>query len=111
MSRSTQRSMSLAGRLSLGFISVLVLLLAVAITGIYAIHLLGRQMDRIVQTDNRKADLANQLMGALGGVAIQARSVALFTELDQKQLQVEFTADPVSVLRHHLAAQANAIAS
>ena len=92
MSRSTPRSMSLAGRLSLGFISVLVLLLAVAVTGIYAIHLLGRQMDRIVQTDNRKADLANQLMGALGSVAIQARSVALFTELDQKQLQVEFTA-------------------
>ena len=48
-------SMSLARRLALGFISVLALLLAVAVTGSYAMRLLGEQVQRIVQVDNRKA--------------------------------------------------------
>ncbi|MGC3985355.1 MAG: methyl-accepting chemotaxis protein [Pseudorhodoferax sp.] len=84
--------MSLAGRLALGFICVLLLLLAVAASGQYAIHLLGRQLDHVVQVGNRKADLANQLMGTLDAVAVQARSVALLAELDPQQLMVELKA-------------------
>ncbi|APW36459.1 methyl-accepting chemotaxis protein [Rhodoferax koreense] len=86
------RYRSLARRLSLGFVSVLALLLAVAVTGLYSIHLLGKQVDRIVHTDNRKTELANNLMGSISSLAIQARSVALFTELDPKQLDIEFKA-------------------
>ncbi len=89
MSARAPRSMSLAWRLALGFISVLLLLLAVAASGLYAIQLLGRQLDHVVQVGNRKADLANQLMGSLDAVAVQARSVALLAELDPQQLEVE----------------------
>jgi len=92
MSSRQPRSQSLARRLSLGFISVLALLLAVAVTGLYAINLLGKQVDRIVHTDNRKTELANKLMGSISSLAIQARSVALFTDLDPKQLEIEFKA-------------------
>ncbi|MDB5850174.1 MAG: methyl-accepting chemotaxis protein [Rhodoferax sp.] len=92
MSSRPPRTQSLARRLSLGFISVLALLLAVAVTGLYSIHLLGKQVDRIVHTNNRKTELANNLMGSISSLAIQARSVALFTELDPKQLEIEFKA-------------------
>ena len=92
MSSRSPRSQSLARRLSLGFVSVLLLLLAVAVTGLYSMHLLGQQLDRIVHTNNRKTELANGLMGSISSLAIQARSVALFTELDPKQLEVEFKA-------------------
>ena len=92
MSSRPPRSQSLARRLSLGFICVLALLMAVAATGLYAIDLLGKQLDRIVHADNRKTELANSLMGSISSLAIQARSVALFTELDPKQLDIEFKA-------------------
>ncbi|MDB5892485.1 MAG: methyl-accepting chemotaxis protein, partial [Rhodoferax sp.] len=92
MSSRPPRSQSLARRLSFGFICVLALLVAVAATGLYAIDLLGKQVDRIVHSDNRKTELANNLMGSISSLAIQARSVALFTELDPKQLEVEFKA-------------------
>jgi methyl-accepting chemotaxis protein len=86
------RSISIARRLTLGFVNILALLVAVAATSMYAMHLLGAHVDRIVHTNNRKSELANQLMGSISSVAIQSRSVALFTELDPKQLDVEFKA-------------------
>lgn len=85
-------SMSLARRLSLGFISILTLLLAVAITTSYALKLQGERVQRIVQVNNIKTALANDLMDSLNEVAIRSRSAALFTEMDHKQLQLEFNA-------------------
>jgi methyl-accepting chemotaxis protein len=92
MALHLSRSLSIARRLTLGFSTILVLLVAVAATSMYAMHLLGAQVDRIVHTNNRKSELANQIMGSISSVAIQIRSVALFTELDPKQLDVEFKA-------------------
>ena len=85
-------SMSLARRLSLGFISILTLLLAVAITTSYALKLQGERVQRIVQVNNIKTALANDLMDSINEVAIRSRSAALFTEMDHKQLQLEFNA-------------------
>ncbi len=102
MSIRQPRSQSLARRLSLGFISVLALLMAVAVTGLYSIHLLGQQVDRIVHTDNRKTELANQLMGSIGSLAIQARSVAMFTEMDPKQLEIEFKAAKTAMAQYQV---------
>ncbi len=81
--------MSLARRLALGFVSILVLLLAVAITSSYALRLLGAQVQRIVQVNNLKTALANELMGSLNDLAVHTRSAALFADLDRKQLEVE----------------------
>ncbi len=89
MSTPTFGSMSLARRLALGFISVLVLLVAVAATSAYAMRLLGEQVQRIVQVNNRKTELANGMMASLTTLATQVRSVALFTDLDKQQLDTE----------------------
>jgi two-component system chemotaxis sensor kinase CheA len=86
------QSMSLARRLSLGFVSVLILLLAVAITSTYALQLQGKRVQRIVQVNNVKTALANDLMENINDLAIRARSAALFTDMDQKQLKVEYNA-------------------
>jgi len=82
-------SLSLARRLSFGFISVLVLLLAIAMTSAYALRLLGRSVQQIVQVDNHKTRLANELMESISELAIRSRSVTLFTEMDRKALDLE----------------------
>ena len=82
-------SLSLARRLSLGFICVLVLLLAVAVSSAYALSLMGQSIQKIVQVDNLKTRLANDLMGSISELAIRSRSVALFTEMDRKALDLE----------------------
>ena len=82
-------SLSLARRLSLGFICVLVLLLAVALTSAYALSLLGQSIQKIVQVDNLKTRLANDLMGGISELAIRSRSVTLFTDMDRKALDTE----------------------
>lgn len=86
------RTMSLARRLSLGFISMLMLLLAVAGTGAYAIQLLGDQVKRIVEVNNLKIDLASQLMEHISNLGLSSRSAALFGDLDKKQLDIEVQA-------------------
>jgi len=80
------KSMSLARRLSLGFTSILVLLLAVALTSAYAIRLLGQHVQHIVEVGNRKTEQENRLMGSISDLAIRSRSVVLFTG---KQLAIE----------------------
>ena len=82
-------SLSLARRLSLGFICVLVLLLAVALTSAYALSLMGQSIQKIVLVDNLKTRLANDLMGSISELAIRSRSVTLFTEMDRKALDLE----------------------
>lgn len=92
MKKSRFENITLAQRLFLGFASVLVLLLAVAITSTFALQLQGNRVQRIVEVNNVKTALANDLMGNINDLAIRARSAALFTDMDTKQLQVEFDA-------------------
>jgi methyl-accepting chemotaxis protein len=83
--------LSLATRLSVGFSSILLLLVAVAATGAYSMRALGQQVQTIVQVNNVKTEVANELMSSMDNLAIQARSVALFanleTDLDGKQAE------------------------
>ncbi len=87
----TLRSLSLAKRLTVGFSSILILLTAVALTGAYAVRSLGQQVQTIVQVNNVKTDLANDLRTRIDSLAIQSRSVALFanmeTDLDGSQAE------------------------
>ncbi len=80
MFNNHSQTMSLARRLSLGFVSVLLLLLAVAITTLFAIKLQGEKVQRIAQVINLKTSLANDLMGSISELAIRSRSSALFTD-------------------------------
>jgi len=89
----TLRSLSLAKRLTAGFATVLLLLLAVAATSAYSMRVLGNQVQTIVQVNNAKTEVANDLLSSIDALAIQTRSVALFanleTDLDGKQAAAE----------------------
>ncbi|MBK9236019.1 MAG: HAMP domain-containing protein [Rhodoferax sp.] len=89
----TLKSLSLAKRLTAGFATVLLLLVAVAITGAYSMRVLGQKVQTIVQVNNAKTEVANDLLTSIDSLAIQTRSVALFanleTDLDGKQAALE----------------------
>jgi methyl-accepting chemotaxis protein len=85
--------LSLAKRLTAGFATVLLLLLAIAATSAYSMRVLGNQVQTIVQVNNAKTEVANDLLSSIDALAIQTRSVALFanleTDLDGKQAAAE----------------------
>ncbi len=89
----TLRSLSLAKRLTAGFATVLLLLVAVAATSAYSMRVLGQKVQTIVQVNNAKTEVANDLLTSIDSLAIQTRSVALFanleTDLDGKQAAAE----------------------
>ncbi|MBK6293024.1 MAG: HAMP domain-containing protein [Rhodoferax sp.] len=89
----TLKSLSLAKRLTAGFATVLLLLVAVAATGAYSMRVLGQKVQTIVQVNNAKTEVANDLLTSIDSLAIQTRSVALFanleTDLDGKQAALE----------------------
>ncbi len=99
MSMSFFNQPSLARKLTLGFVAVLLLLVAVAATSAYSLSLLGNKLERIVRVNNRQTELTNELLDSINRVTIHSRSVALFTELDPKQLQVEFKAAESAITR------------
>jgi methyl-accepting chemotaxis protein len=90
---------SLARKLTLGFVAVLLLLVAVAATSAYSLSLLGNKLERIVRVNNRQTELTNEMLDSINRVTIHSRSVALFTEMDPKQLQVEFKAAESAIAR------------
>jgi methyl-accepting chemotaxis protein len=85
--------LSLAKRLTAGFATVLLLLVAVAASGAYSMRVLGQKVQTIVQVNNAKTEVANDLLSSMDALAIQTRSVALFanleTDLDGKQAAAE----------------------
>ncbi|MFO1261952.1 MAG: methyl-accepting chemotaxis protein [Rhodoferax sp.] len=87
------QSLSLAKRLTVGFATVLVLLVAVALISAYSMHALGQKVQTIVQINNAKTELANDLLSAMDSLAVQTRSVALFanleTDIDGKKAEAE----------------------
>ena len=89
----TLKSLSLAKRLTAGFATVLLLLVAVAATSAYSMRVLGQKVQTIVQVNNAKTEVANDLLSSIDALAIQTRSVALFanleTDLDGKQAAAE----------------------
>ena len=89
----TLKSLSLAKRLTAGIATVLLLLVAVAATSAYSMRVLGQKVQTIVQVNNAKTEVANDLLSSIDALAIQTRSVALFanleTDLDGKQAAAE----------------------
>ena len=89
----TLQSLSLAKRLTAGFATVLLLLVAVAASSAYSMRVLGQKVQTIVQVNNAKTEVANDLLSSIDALAIQTRSVALFanleTDLDGKQAAAE----------------------
>jgi nitrogen fixation/metabolism regulation signal transduction histidine kinase len=87
------QSASIAKRLSFGFGCVLVLLIAVAITGGLAMKGMGGHLKQISEVNNLKTKLANDLMNHISDMAIQARNITLFTDVGKIDGQAKLIAD------------------
>ncbi|MEK8050226.1 methyl-accepting chemotaxis protein [Ideonella sp. DXS22W] len=74
---------SIRGRLWGGCGLLLALLVGVAAVGAAALQRNGSQVQQIVEVNNRRAELAHQLLNGINGMAIQARSITLLTDLKE----------------------------
>jgi methyl-accepting chemotaxis protein len=84
---SSLKSMSIAMRLTAGFVSVLVLLAAVAATSALSMQIVTAQMQQIVDVNNHKTELANSMLNSINQLGIHSRTVALL--YDVKLIQAE----------------------
>jgi methyl-accepting chemotaxis protein len=81
------KSMSIATRLTLGFVSVLVLLAGVAATSNIAMRMVSGQMQQIVEVNNLKIELASGMLNSINQIGLHTRTVALL--YDAKLIQQE----------------------
>ena len=81
------KSMSIAARLTLGFVSVLVLLAGVAATSQVAMRVVGGRMQQIVEVNNLKIELASTMLNSINQIGLHTRTVALL--YDAKQIKQE----------------------
>jgi methyl-accepting chemotaxis protein len=84
------KSMSIATRLTWGFVSVLVLLAGVAATSNVAMRMVSGQMQQIVEVNNLKIELASSMLNSINQIGLHTRTVALL--YDAKQIQEEAAA-------------------
>ncbi len=84
------KSMSIATRLTGGFVSVLVLLAGVAATSNVAIRTVSSQMQQIVEVNNSKIELASGMLNSINQVGLHTRTVALL--YDAQLIQQEAAA-------------------
>jgi methyl-accepting chemotaxis protein len=74
-------SLSVGARLSAGFGFLLVLLLALAGQGAFELVSADQRLTRIVEVNNRRTELANNLLDQINSMAIQTRTITLLTDL------------------------------
>jgi methyl-accepting chemotaxis protein len=84
------KSMSIATRLTWGFVSILVLLAGVAATSNVAIRTVSSQMQQIVEVNNAKIELASGMLNSINQVGLHTRTVALL--YDAQLIQQEAAA-------------------
>ena len=75
------KSLSMAQRLAAGFGFVMLLVLAIAVDGAFALQEVNGHLNRIVDINDRRTGLANDLLEAIDGMAIEARTIALLTDI------------------------------
>ena len=83
------RSASIAWRLALGFGSVLALLVAVAAVGTFALRGMSGQIRQIGEVNNRKIEMAYQMLAAMSDIAIQTRNITMMTGVVQIEEQTK----------------------
>ena len=83
------KSMSIALRLTLGFVSVLALLAAVAGTSTVSMEVVSGQMQQIVDVNNHKTALANSMLNSINQLGLHTRTVALLYDVKLINEEVE----------------------
>ena len=82
MSHSARpRSLSVTRRLALGFGALVGLSLLGSVAGGWQAHLIGAEMARIVEVNNAMSHAVGELRIDMDEMSIQARSIALMTEM------------------------------
>lgn len=71
---------SIGGRLILGFGSILLMLVGLAAMSAYQLAANSERLRQIVEVNNRKGELAHEMLSHIDALAIQARSIALITD-------------------------------
>jgi methyl-accepting chemotaxis protein len=78
---------NVSARLALGFGTVLVLLTAISAVGMTGVASIRGKLDDIVEVHDAETALATNLRGAVSGIAIAIRNMALLT--DDKEVASE----------------------
>lgn len=95
---SKLEALSTASRLRSGFGFLMLLVVAMALSGAIAMLSMSRHMNQIVEVNNTRKDLANDLADAINSLAIQTRNITLLTEL--AEIKREMGLFEQSVTRH-----------
>ncbi len=80
-------NLSVARRLTIGFASLVAMLVAVAAFNAVEVHKLSTRFRNLVEVNNRKVELAHGMLNHINELAVQARSISLLT--DAKDIEAE----------------------
>jgi two-component system, chemotaxis family, sensor kinase CheA len=101
------KSFSMALRLAAGFGFVMLLVLAIAVDGALTLGDVSGHLNRIVDINNRRTGLANELLESIDSMAIEARTIALLTDIgaiDKERKAFERSATRYADVQRTLAA-------
>ena len=90
--------LSVGRRLALGFASLVLMLVGVATLNGLEIRSMGARMQHIVEVDSARSDLAQELLTHISQMSVQARSIALLTDL--REIDAEMKALNGTVTRY-----------
>ena len=90
-------SLTVSGRLYAGFGFLLVMLMALAALSTFELTRSSQRMNQIVEVNNRRTDLARDLLDQISNMALQARTITLLTDMpgidgEMKALQASVAA-------------------
>ncbi|MBX3620582.1 MAG: HAMP domain-containing protein [Rhizobacter sp.] len=81
--------LSVGQRLALGFTSLVLMLVGVATLNGLEIRSMGERMRQIVDVNSARSDLAHEALNHINQMAVQARSIALLTDLHEIDNEVK----------------------
>jgi methyl-accepting chemotaxis protein len=80
---------SIGERLVLGFGSILLMLVGLAGISAYQLAAHSERLRQIVEVNNRKGELAHEMLSHIDALAIQARTIALITDAQEIDTEVQ----------------------
>ena len=89
MQISAFKSLSIASRLIIGFLTLLGFLIALAISQSVTLRIVSGQLKQVVLVNNGKVELAHTLLDSINELAIRARAVILTADLAQLDAEIK----------------------
>ena len=77
----SRKNRSVASRLAFGFGTIVALSLLGSVVSGWQAHVIGSKIERVVEVNNAMSDTVGRLRNSMDEMSIQARSVALMTEM------------------------------